>query len=184
MIWFFKPFVILFAKGKVKVFPSFLIFIIFANGILSICIFYIFAKGLKEYFSFCKRNGGGFSFDKLLQFHFRREEQSVCLIKSADITFLKKSILNFCACNYCLDFHQIVWTQHFASPLVSPQVPFPSKIGLWCCKSRVVSISTQPFVVNLVSFLVDFHYQFELIFVVQRPKVKSLCICNIIKDMN
>ena len=86
----FQTFFILFAKGIVKVFPSFLIYIIFENGILSICIFYFFVKGLKEYFSFCKRNGGNFSFDKLLQFHFRREEQSVCLIKSKDITFLKE----------------------------------------------------------------------------------------------
>ena len=92
-------------KRNSKGCPLFSIFIILANEILSICIFYIFAKGLKEYFSFCKRNGGGFSFDKLLQFHFRREEQSVCLIKSEDITFLKRSNLNFCVCNHCLNFY-------------------------------------------------------------------------------
>lgn len=123
--------------------------------------FFLFSKGMAGHFlfSFCKRNGGGFSFDKLLQFYFRREEQSVCLIKSADITFLKKSILNFCVCNHCSEFNTNCLNTVFrlTSGISSGTLPIQDR-SLMLQKCTCQSISTQPFVVNLVSLLVDFQY--------------------------
>ena len=104
--------------------------------------FLSFSKGMAGdflFFSFCKRNGGGFSFDKLLQFHFRREEQSVCLIKSEDITFLKRSILNFCVCNHCLDFHTNCFNTVFrlTSGISSGTLPIQDRslmLQKWSCQ--------------------------------------------------